>query len=347
MINNEVRKDYLLNRWVVVAKERNKRPSDFAKKEILKHEGICPFCPGNEQMTPPAKLVYISENGALKKEKDQNGFRYKNWLVRVIPNLYPAFSPPNKVNTFKESPNLIDAIGHHEVIVESPNHNEHPGIARILQLKKVVTAYIDRLDSLSKKSYIKHIEIFRNHGRDAGASLSHAHTQLIATPIIPPILEEESKASREYWEKNNECIFCDLLKKELSSPRFIWENNDFGVFSPYASVHPFEFWIVPKNHNSNMINISNNEIDELVKVMRICLGGLRSLLNDPPYNFGFHSLLSENEKRSYHWHLEVYPKLAIWAGFEKSTGIFINAVSPETAAAELRSAFKAEFEALQ
>jgi UDPglucose--hexose-1-phosphate uridylyltransferase len=348
MTGNEVRKDYLLNRWVVIAKERKKRPTDFAKKTVEKEERVCPLCPGNEHMTPPAVLVYLSSDGGIRKERDRNGLRHKDWLVRVIPNLYPAFTPPDKETvTVKESSVLARATGHHEVIIESPRHGEHPGAARVSQLAHVINAYLDRLTDLSGKPYVKHVTIFKNHGREAGASLSHTHTQLIATPFIPKILEEELEASRSFWTKNHACLLCDVLAKERESPRFIWENGSFAVFAPWASVNPLEFWVLPKRHNSNMLDMSGREVADLAETMRVCLGGLRSLLNDPPYNFGFHTLLEEDAGECYHWHLEVYPRLAIWAGFEKSTGMFINTISPEDAAAELGKAVKAEKKGLQ
>jgi UDPglucose--hexose-1-phosphate uridylyltransferase len=242
----------------------------------------------------------------------------------------------------KKSSVLARAAGHHEVIIESPFHDEHPGAARVSQLVHVINAYLDRLTDLSGKPYVKHVTIFKNHRREAGASLSHAHTQLIATPFIPRILEEEMEASKSFWTKNQACLFCDVLTKERESPRFIWENRSFVVFAPWASVNPLEFWVLPKRHQSNMIAMSGGEAEDLAETMRVCLGGLRSLLNDPPYNFGFHTLLKEDASECYHWHLEVYPRLAVWAGFEKSTGMFINSVSPENAAAEFREAVKAE-----
>ena len=348
MASNEVRKDYLLNRWVVIAKERKKRPIDFVKKEIAKKQGVCPLCPGNEHMTPPAVLVYLSSNGEIRKERDQNGLRHKDWLVRVVPNAYPAFTPPNEENGItKESPAFARAVGHHEVIIESPFHDEHPGAARVSQLVHVINAYLDRLTDLSGNSYVKHVSIFRNHGREAGASLSHAHTQLIATSFIPRILEEELEASKSFWTQNRECLLCDVLAKEREGPRFIWENSSFVVFAPWASVNPLEFWVLPKRHQSNMLSMSGSEVEDLAETMRVCLGGLKALLNDPPYNFGFHTLLKEDARDCYHWHLEVYPRLAIWAGFEKSTGMFINVISPEDAAAELKKAVKAEKKGLQ
>jgi UDPglucose--hexose-1-phosphate uridylyltransferase len=343
MTNNEVRKDYLLNRWVVIAKERKKRPTDFTKKTTQTKEGVCPLCPGNEHMTPPAVLVYLPFNGKIKKTKDQNGNRHKNWLVRVIPNLYPAFTPPNnETETTKETPFLKRAIGHHEVVVESPNHDEQPGAARISHLVHVINAYIDRLAALSAKPYVEYVQIFRNHGREAGASLSHAHTQLIATPFTPTIPKEELEASKNYYTKNHECPFCNILKREKASPRYIWENNSFVVFAPWASVNPLEFWVMPKKHQPSMLSLNPNEIKDLAETMRVSLGGLKSLLNDPPYNFGFHTTPTEDAEEYYHWHLEVYPRLSTWAGFEKSTGMYINVISPEDAATELKKAVQTE-----
>jgi UDPglucose--hexose-1-phosphate uridylyltransferase len=346
--SNEIRKDYLLNRWVVIAKDRGKRPTDFLTQETGKKENTCPFCAGNENMTPPAVLLYLKSNGKVRKEQNHNGFRSKDWLVRVIPNAYPAFAPPkNETESIKKNTVLTKAVGHHEVFVESPCHDEHPGVARLSQLKHVINAYLDRLTILSERTYVKHVAIFRNHGRKAGASLSHAHSQMITTPFIPQIPKEELEASKHYWTKNGECLLCNVLKKEAKGPRFIWDNNSFLVFAPWASVNPLEFWVLPKRHQSNMAYISQNEITDLAETMRVCLGGLRALLNDPPYNFGFHTLLSKDAKDSYHWHLEVYPQLTVWAGFENSTGVFINTIAPEDAASELRSATQKEKRALK
>jgi len=343
MANNEVRKDYLLNRWVVIAKERGKRPTDFVKKDSAKTISDCPLCPDNEHMTPPAVLVYLPLDGGIKKERDQDSLRYKDWLIRVVPNLYPAFSPSleNKYS-IPENSTGFRAIGHHEVLIESPCHDEHPGTSRLSQLVHLVNAYLDRLMALSQKTYVKNISIFRNHGSEAGASLSHAHTQLIATSFIPTIVDEEIESSQSYWNKNHECRLCNVLEKEKKGPRFIWENRSFVVFAPWASINPLEFWVMPKKHNSNMLAMSSFEIEDLAETMRVTLGGLNSALNDPPYNYGFHTALSEDVQDYYHWHLEVYPRLSIWAGFEKSTGMFINVISPEDAAIELKKATEKE-----
>jgi len=336
---NELRKDYLLNRWVVIAAQRKRRPTDFVKKAEKRKLDTCPLCPGNEHMTPPAVLVYLPSGNGIIEEKDHDGLRHKNWLVRCVPNLYPAFTPPHKMIGEQITEGFITdrAIGHHEVLIESPRHNEHPGVARVSQLIHVVNAYIDRTNEFCRQEYVKYVSIFRNHGLEAGASLSHAHTQVITTPFFPRIAKEELNASNEVWRKDKECAFCEILVREKESPRFIWENRDYMAFAPWASVHPFEFWIFPKEHQCCLLDLSETQVKSLAEALKSCLGGLNSLLEDPPYNFGFHQVTTGAGKY-YHWHLEVYPKLAIWAGFEKSTGTFINVVSPEDAAENLKMA---------
>ena len=345
MVYNELRKDYLLNRWVVIATERSRRPTDFAKQKTEQAQtSVCPLCVGNEHMTPPAVMLYLKQNGEIKKDKDHDGTRIKNWLVRVIPNLYPAFGP-YKHATYREeimaSENFGYAIGHHEVLVESPNHDENPADAELPQLTLVVNAYIDRLRELSEKPYVQYVSIFRNYGREAGASLSHAHSQLIATPFVPRIPAEEQAASKTFYDQHQKCAFCDIIEKETKSPRLVLDNSHFAVFAPYASVHPIEFWILPKKHDANLLNLSQTEIKAFAETLKTSLKALKDLVNDPPYNYGFHLSLNREARDYYHWHLEVYPCLSIWAGFEKNTGMYINTVQPETSAAELRKTIQA------
>jgi UDPglucose--hexose-1-phosphate uridylyltransferase len=345
MIHNELRKDYLLNRWVVIATERSRRPTDFAKqKSEQAQSSVCPLCVGNEHLTPPAMMLYLKQNGEIKTDKDHNGQRRKNWLIRVIPNLYPAFSPPKDLSDQEQitkSENLGAAIGHHEVLIESPNHDEHPADAEMPQLTLLINAYIDRLRELSAKPYVQYVSIFRNYGREAGASLSHAHSQIIATPNVPQIPAEEMAASKNFYDQRQKCIFCDIIERETKSPRLVLDNQHFVVFAPYASVHPLEFWILPKKHSSNLLGLNKSEINNFAETLKVSLNALKRLVNDPPYNYGFHLSINPGTRDYYHWHLEVYPRLSIWAGFEKNTGMYINTVKPETSAAELSKAIQA------
>jgi UDPglucose--hexose-1-phosphate uridylyltransferase len=345
MVYNELRKDYLLDRWVVIATERGRRPTDFAKqKKEQAQASVCPMCPGNEHMTPPAVLVYLKSNGEIVKAKDENGFRPKNWLVRVVPNLFPAFAPPKELKDqqhIMKSDSFGCAIGHHEVLVESPRHDEDPANAELPQLVHVINAYKDRLHELSAKPYVRYVSIFRNHGLEAGASLTHVHSQIIATPFVPTIVEKEIAATRNFWNQHEKCVFCDIIERESKSPRLIHDNARFVVLAPYASVHPMEFWILPKKHDANLLNLTRTETEAFAETLKASLKALKDLVNDPPYNYGFHLSLNKEAENCYHWHLEVYPRLATWAGFEKSTGTYINTVMPETAAAELKKAILA------
>jgi len=345
MVCNELRKDYLLNRWVVIATERSRRPTDFAKQKTEQTENsICPLCVGNEHMTPPAVMLYLKKNKEIEKSSDHNGIRPQNWLVRVIPNLYPAFTPPKEPTDqvqIVKSESYGCAFGHHEVLIESPNHDEDPADAELPQLELVINAYIDRLRELAAKPYVQYVSIFRNYGKEAGASLSHAHSQMIATPSVPRIPAEEMAASKKFFEQHQKCVFCDIIEKEIKSPRLVLHNAYFAVFAPYASVHPLEFWIIPKKHASNILNLSEIEVEAFAKTLKTSLQALKKLVNDPPYNYGFHMSINRDAEEYYHWHLEVYPRLSIWAGFEKTTGMYINTIKPETSAAELRKNLQA------
>jgi UDPglucose--hexose-1-phosphate uridylyltransferase len=345
MPHNELRKDFLLDRWVVIATERARRPTDFANKKTEETQaGVCPLCPGNEHMTPPAVLLYLKSNDRIVKDKDTTSLRHKNWLIRCIPNLYPAFAPPKQETDEAEimKSNVFgSAVGHHEVIVESPRHDEHPANAELPQLVHVINAYIDRLSDLSAKPYVRYVSIFRNHGKVAGASLSHAHSQIIAMPFVPTVVDAEIRASASFWSQHEKCAFCDLIAREANSQRLVQENEHFVVLAPYASVNPLEFWIIPKRHDSDPMSLAPAEKEAFAKTLKTTLKALKDLVNDPPYNFGIHLSLNRESKDFYHWHLEVYPRLAIWAGFEKSTGVYINTIPPETAAAELRKASSA------
>lgn len=342
MTYNELRKDYLLDRWVVIATARGRRPTDFAGKERQKPKrSVCPMCPSHEDMTPPATLLYLPKGNKIEKTRDEGCERKKNWLVRCIPNLYPAFQAPKgniNLSQITRSANLAVALGDHEVIVESPTHDEHPADARISQFTLVISAYMDRLRELSAKPYVKYVSIFRNHGIEAGASLSHAHSQIIATPIMPRMLQEELRASHKQWTRTGKCPYCEIIENERQGPRIIMENKGFIAFSPYASVHPMEFWIFPKSHSHTLLSLTPERRKELAETIHSCLAALKNLTNDPPYNYGFHISIDEKTSEYYHWHLEVYPLLSIWAGFEKSTGMYINVVAPEIAAENMRNA---------
>ena len=255
--------------------------------------------------------------------------------------MFPAFAPlkdPTESTQIMKSNSFGYAVGYHEVLVESPNHADQPPDAPLGQLVHLVNAYKDRLGDIAREPYVRYVQVFRNYGLEAGASLSHPHSQIIATPFVPSILAEEQAASKRYHKEHGSCVFCDLIKKESQTSRSILDNGIFTVFAPYASVNPMEFWIIPKCHSPNILSLKTAETEAFAKTLKTTLKALRDVVNDPPYNYGIHLAVDKSAQDYYHWHLEVYPHLTIWAGFEKSTGIYLNTVTPETAAVELKKA---------
>jgi UDPglucose--hexose-1-phosphate uridylyltransferase len=191
---------------------------------------------------------------------------------------------------------------------------------------------------LKKDVRFKYLMIFKNQGEAAGASLEHSHSQLIATPVIPKRVQEELEGSEKYFEYKERCIFCDIMRQELSSgQRIVMETEKFVALEPFAPRFPFETWVLPKKHDNNYINISDDLAEDFSRTLKAVLGKLKAALSDPPYNYVLHTdAFSGLAKDYYHWHLEIIPKLTKIAGFEWGTGFYINPVAPEDAATYLR-----------
>ena len=347
---NELRRDYVLDRSSIIASARSGRPHDYGLSfSTLKGETSvsCPFCPGNEERTPPADLLLVRCKGDTVYERDIGKKRRRDWLVRSFPNFYPAVEP--KINPLPRSDSFCHSqpsYGHHEVVVESPNHDEHPGVARVEQLEFSLRTEFLLADSFYKDERIKYVQVFRNHRKEAGASLSHAHSQVIALDSVPKLVREELEGYRRHNIAHGDCVYCRILEKEQDGPRMVFKDRDFLVIAPWASITPFELWILPRHHESNALKTSETMISGLAKALRLTLGALSKLLGDPPYNYGIHTIPSSPEITDYHWHVEILPRLSVWAGFELSTGMYINTTPPELAAISLRDRVKQELESL-
>lgn len=333
---SEIRRDYLVDRWVIIATERRKRPSDFkVDRGQRDDEEKCPFCSGNEHMTPPATLLYIHKNGDIITDRDREDFRHKDWSLRVVRNLYPALSPSDKFEEFDEGLKVWrGGVGEHEVIIESPEHDRHIQVSGEKQVNLVFKAYLDRFNALKGLPFIKYISLMRNYGKAAGASLTHPHSQIIAVPMIPERIVEEVKACEESWNGET-CIYDQVIESEVSSERFVSENKSAVAFCPFASSRSFEVWILPKRHLHNIAQLTEVERKDFANLTRKILGAYYSVLGDPPYNYAFQQTII-NEK--YHLQLRLYPRLIIHAGFEINTGIIINPMRPDDAASFLREA---------
>jgi len=335
---NEIRRDYLTGRWVIFAPRRSKRPSDFAVKRVHGETKTCAFCRGNENLTPPANLLFIRQPDGILRTADKARTRRSDWIVRCIPNMYPAVSPlSSKAKRSDQFPFLRrTAFGFHEIIIESPKHDDHPHRASQAQTQLWLDAAIDRVTDLSDRKGVESIVLFRNHGKEAGASIAHAHSQIITTPIVPTRLAEESEALKRFRRITGDCALCKIRAHEAKSPRRVLNLHDYVVITPWASVFPFEFWIIPKRHSPSIIGLSTREVEELAKTLRLSLKALAGLLSDPPYNLAFHLAPTKAHDDVFHWHIEVYPKLSVWAGFELGSEMYINTMKPETSAQALR-----------
>jgi UDPglucose--hexose-1-phosphate uridylyltransferase len=326
----ELRKDPIMGRWVIIATERARRPSDFAHTREVRKKSECALCGGHENETPPEVLAYRS-NGAQPNSP--------GWSVRVVPNKFPALRIEGELGRRGEGMfDLMNGIGAHEVIIETPDHTADLAELSERQIEDVLWSYHDRVHDLKRDRRFRYILIFKNHGAEAGASLEHAHSQLIALPIIPLNVAEELNGAREYYRHRERCLFCDLINQELDNPvRLVAQNNQFVTVCPFAPRFPMETWILPKTHGGAFELITKHEYRNLARALRDTLRRLNKVLDHPPYNYVIHSSpVSEPADGYYHWHIEVMPKLTKVAGFEWGTGFYINPVPPEEAARHLR-----------
>ncbi|WGS65846.1 galactose-1-phosphate uridylyltransferase [Marinitoga aeolica] len=326
----EYRKDPITNRWVIIASERSNRPMDKVVSTVSKKE-FCPFDSGNEHLTPPEILAFRPENS---KPNDEN------WWLRVVPNKFPAVTQDTLPKLIKNGIYFsIEGYGYHEVIIETPEHNSTIAYMSNFEVEEIIWAYLQRFNEIKKDKKIKYVQIFKNYGRNAGASLSHPHSQLIATPIIPIFIEEELKGAKTYFNIKKRCIFCSIIQQEKEEKvRIIEENDSFISFEPFAPRFPYETWIIPKEHSSNFGDLNTKLVKNFAKILKTTLLRLNILLGDIPYNYMIHTSPFDNiENHFYHWHLEIIPRLTNAAGFEWGSGFFINSVSPENAAQNLKS----------
>jgi UDPglucose--hexose-1-phosphate uridylyltransferase len=325
----QFRQNFITNEWVIVAPERAKRPDQFAKDREQRPkravvDAHCPFCPGNEAMTPPATLTYGEG---------------KYWQLRVVPNKFAAVNAdlcPDRKNVGKFL--SADGFGIAEVIIENPLHNETLATMPVNMVRDVLSAYKDRYAALSKNEYVDLITIFKNHGEKAGTSLEHPHSQIIATPIVPPHIRQLTQQAIFYHDTHGVCPYCVMIEEELKQrERIVFEGEHFVVFCAFAARGPFETRIYPKRHYSRFDGITDVELDELAQVLRMVLRKLYVGLNDPDYNFVITSSpISDGEVHYDHWRLVIVPKLTTLAGFEIGSGIFINIMPPEDSAKFLR-----------
>jgi UDPglucose--hexose-1-phosphate uridylyltransferase len=328
----ELRKDPVTGRWVIIASERRRRPSDFRADRHLANGGDhCPFCAGHEALTPPEIFAY-RHNGS---PRDAPG-----WDLRVVPNKFPALKVEGGLD--REGEGMFDrmnGIGAHEVIIETPDHGRQLASMTEAEIERVLSAYGDRVLYFKQDGRFRYILVFKNQGAAAGATLEHPHSQLIALPIVPDFVREELEGAREHYRVKERCVYCDIIQQEArDGRRVIQENADIVALAPFAPRFAFETWLLPKRHGARYEAAARHEYESLARLLKAVLQRLDRALESPPYNLIIHtSPFSEDVANLYHWHIEIMPKLTRVAGFEWGTGFYINPTPPEEAARVLRA----------
>ncbi len=338
---SELRHDPIQHRWVIIATDRSRRPSDFVPENTGFSEGsLCPFCPGQEGRTPP-EITALRDNGSAPNTP--------GWRARVIPNKFPALMIEGGLD--RKGMGIYDrmrGIGAHEVVVEGTGHELALADMPVDHLTEVVHLYRARHEDLLRDPRFKYILIFKNHGATAGASLAHSHTQIIATPVTPRTVSMELDSAKAHHHLKERCLFCDIIDQEIDEGRrVVYLDESCIAFTPYASRFPFEIMLAPRRHRHRLVDIDADEAAALARALKEVLQRLKKALRDPPYNFMFHTAPNtvtthrragywESLPFDFHWHVEILPRLTKVAGFEWGTGFYINPTAPEEAARFLR-----------
>lgn len=322
----ELRQDLVRGNWVLIATDTALKPRDFpVNKNGVKIGGnshFCPFCEGNEAYTT-SELAAIRENGSLP---DTPG-----WLIRTITNKYSGFKLEGELKMIEAGIyQSCNGLGQHEVIIETPEHGVEFHHFSVEKIRTVLQMLKERYNVLARDERVKYIQIYKNRGIFAGASLEHSHSQILALPMVP----NSQKGIKDYYERNRRCLLCDVLEGERrEGKRIVKEDDDFIIVCPYASRFPYETWIVPRRHTPHFGEISDKELESLAVVLHAFLQVIVAYLNDPSYNIIIISAPVNGEDVSgYHWYVEIIPRLLISSGVEITTGIYMNPVAPEIAA---------------
>ncbi len=329
---SDLRRDPIVGRWVIVDTGHPNAPKDYEyETHGQKDTGVCPFCYGNESMTP----LEIESFRDMHTAANTPG-----WQVRVVPNKFPALKIEGNID--RKGLGIYDlsnGVGAHEVIIESPYHNKDIPDLLDEEVQQVISMLCHRTQDLIKDKRFKYIMIFKNYGPAAGASLAHPHSQIIALPMVPKNALEEIKGAENYFEFKERCIFCDILSQELQDKeRIVSENNNFLAFCPFVSRFPFEIWIMPKQHYAYFSRLHPEDIPDLARILKDIISKIKHLFGNISYNFIIHSSPENGDAgiESYHWHIEFMPKLMRVAGFEWGSGFYVVPTPPELAAKYLR-----------
>lgn len=306
---SELRKDYILDEWVIINEKRGLRPRQFKPSHITEDISGCFFCPGNEELTPK-EIGRVEENG--------------KWKLRWFDNKFP-------IVTFTGEPKLkkkglfqsMHGYGYHEVIVDNPDHHKQLWDLTEKDFHELMRIYALRTDQLNREKHVEYVHVFKNHGPDGGTSIIHSHTQIMTLPLMPARVRDKVAASK----KNGKCLYCEVIKKERKSKRFAFENKSFTAICPYASRFNYEIWIFSRKHKKSIVDFNDNELKDLANILRRILLKLRFM--NVSYNY---LVFNAPKGKDLHFHIEVTPRVAKWAGLELASDVIVNSVAPEGAA---------------
>jgi len=329
---SELRRDPIGGRWVIVDTDHPNIPQDYEYQHHTLHgRENCPFCYGNESMTP-LEIDSIRESGGSTNTP--------GWQVRVVPNKFPALQIEGELaRRGRGIYDMQNGIGAHEVLLETPYHEKDIPDLTNQEVESFLSMYARRTRELEKDKRFKYIMVFKNYGFAAGASIGHPHSQIIALPMVPKNVKEEIRGAHSYFEYRERCLFCDIIRQELQDKqRIITENEYFISFCPYVSRFAFELWIMPKNHSACFCRIAAAELPALAAILKETVSRMKKLFVNVSYNFIIHTspINGDMDLEDYHWHIEFMPKLTRIAGFEWGSGFYIVSTPPEDAAKFLR-----------
>ena len=333
---SELRYDPVKRTWIILSVERGHRPSHYqSDRHAVPEPKSCPFCPGNEAMTPSEVFSHRS----LDTAPDSPG-----WRVRVVPNKFPALTTANHPEQYKEGiHSRIPGFGAHEVVIETPVKDRQMADMSGGEIAEVLAVFRQRMQNFSKDGRFKTVILFKNHGKEAGASLVHSHTQLMALPVVPDNVAVQLASFQEHRAQKGLCLMCEILEKEVvDGDRVVEEEGGYMVLVPFAASSPFQLNIVPSDHLHDFSLSNDDSLDRLAPVLGHTLRRLRSVLGEHPWNMVLNNAPmdpeGETDVTAYHWFLEITPRLTNVAGFEMGSGFSINTVAPEECASLLRDA---------
>lgn len=324
----ELRRDAVTGTWSILAVGRSRRPGAAPGAAV---EPACPFCPGNESLTPPEVWAFGRKAGL----PDSPG-----WKVRVVPNLYPAFMPEAEGRGWRRGTRVgRPARGEHEVIVNTPHHDRSLGDMDAAEAAVLLRAWKERYVHFAALREVKQVQIIINHKREAGASLDHPHTQVFVMPMVARAMADELREARRV--RGGECPLCAAIREAREDGRVVHENGSWTAFVPYAARAPFEVRFAPRRHAQDFAEAGEAELEEMAENLTRVLGGLSRLLGNPAYNLWLHNAPCDGGDHGYyHWHVEMVPRMIVSAGFELATGMCLNVLAPEEAARQLRETLR-------